>query len=90
MKIRVRFLLDFVRIFGQNTMEVSLPPNGKVRDLIDALFDSDEKRGYIFSEKNYLKGHFLLNGVNILGLKGLHTLLKENDEIVIMPNMSGG
>jgi molybdopterin converting factor small subunit len=90
MKIRIRFLLDFVKIFGRNAMEVKVPPNGKVSDLIDVLFDSDEKRGYIFSEKNYLKGHFLLNGVNILGLDGLHTLLNENDEVVIMPNMSGG
>jgi molybdopterin converting factor small subunit len=90
MKIRVRFLLDFIKIFGQNTMEVRVPPNGKVSDLIDVLFDSDEKRGYIFSENNYLKGHFLLNGVNILGLDGLQTLLKEDDEVVIMPNMSGG
>ncbi|MBN1862416.1 MAG: MoaD/ThiS family protein [Dehalococcoidales bacterium] len=90
MKIRVRFLLDFVKIFGRNAMEVKVPPNGKVSDLIDVLFDSDEKRGHIFSEKNYLKGHFLLNGVNILGLDGLHTLLNENDEVVIMPNMSGG
>lgn len=90
MKIRVRFLLDFIKIFGQNTMEVRVSPNGKVNDLIDVLFDSDEKRGYIFSANNYLKGHFLLNGVNILGLDGLQTLLKEDDEVVIMPNMSGG
>jgi molybdopterin synthase sulfur carrier subunit len=90
MKIRVRFLLDFVKMFGQKTMEVNVPPNSEFGDLINILFDSNEKRALIFSENNYLKGHFLLNGVNILGLNGLQTRLKENDEVVIMPNMSGG
>jgi sulfur-carrier protein len=90
MTIRVRFLLNFVKVFGRKTMEVNLPPNGEIRDLIDILFDSAEKRAYIFSEKNFLKGHFLLNGINIQGLNGLETPLKENDEVVIMPNMSGG
>ena len=90
MTIKVRFLLNFVNIFGRNAMEVKVSPDSEIRDLIDILFDSEEKRGYIFSRNNYLKGHFLVNGVNIFGLNGLNTSLKENDEVVIMPNMSGG
>jgi len=90
MKIRVRFLLDFVNIFGQKSTELTIPPNSQLRNLVDILFDTAEKRAYIFSKNNYIKGHFLLNGVNIMGLKGLDTALKENDEVVIMPSMSGG
>ncbi len=63
-------------------------------ELLDILIEKygDEFKNFVFNEQGELKPGviFLVNGKNILHLKGLQTELKDDDEISLFPPAAGG
>ncbi len=96
MKVTVDYLGYIKSLIGVTQAEpIELQPEATVRDLLDTLAKNhgDPFRKVIYELGNAdLKSSFILsvNGLLLNQLKGLDTLLKEGDQVVLMPIVSGG
>jgi len=96
MKISVKGFLIFKRFLdSQNGLEIHIPET----TLENALILVGEKLGDEFcrllfagnSRKVKTSNQILLNGQNYLNLrKKMHTPLKDGDEIILLPMVTGG
>ena len=93
--MRVRFYATFRELVGRKEIEVHGVKT--VRELIDYIaehYSKDVKEqllhGPRVSENKPIDGMILVNGHNVLHLKGLDTELKEEDEVHIFPPAGGG
>jgi len=93
--MKVRFYATFREIIGRKELEV----HGirTVRELIDYLAEhySPEIRKQLLETPRVgpdkpIDGMILVNGHNVLHLKGLETELKEEDDVRIFPPAGGG
>lgn len=92
MKIKVRFFAPFRELFGANESEIELRSATDVRELLNHLCNSSERREKIFDQFGELRPYVMIlkNGQPIQTLDGFQTKLGEGDEIAIFPPVSGG
>jgi MoaD family protein len=91
MKVRVRIYGDLAATFGNNHY-FELEKDKTVRDLTNTLAKKagQKRRGYLGEFKIGPDLAIIINGKNIALLEGLKTILKDEDDIVIMPFVVGG
>lgn len=92
MKIKVKFFAPFRELFGANESEIELRSAPDVRELLNLLCKSSERRDKLFDQSGELRPYVMIlkNGQPIQILDGVRTKLEEGDEIAIFPPVSGG
>lgn len=92
MKIKVRFLAYFRDLFGEREKEVRLPEGAHLRQLLEVLCDSPERRAQVFVEEKKLNPHAVImkNGRPVQSSGGLDALLADGDVIAVFPYLGGG
>jgi molybdopterin converting factor small subunit len=95
MKITVHTILGLRQALGQKKTEIDLPEGSPLQDVFSLLkerwgsklnihlFDPDS--GAVLSHLR-----IMVNGQTIHFLQGMQTILKEDDEVLILPLISGG
>jgi len=94
-RVIVRSAMYIADALGGRKIEVELDDNADISVLFANL---SESYGEAFRERIYKKdgsvkkGHFsvMLNGRNIFALYGFDCKLREGDDVVILPAISGG
>jgi molybdopterin synthase sulfur carrier subunit len=91
MKIKAKFFAHFKDLFQGRERDVELGDGRTVRDALEVLCDSPERRGEIFAGTG-LKPHLvvMVNGVHIQSLQGLDTALSAGDTLAVFPFLGGG
>ena len=93
--VTVRSAMSIAQALGGRRIEVTLDENADVSKL---LVNLSETYGEAFYRHIYKKdgstrdGYFsvLLNGRNIFAFEGFGCVLKEGDDVLILPAISGG
>ncbi len=91
MKVIVKSFANFREIMGKRELEIELKSNSSVGELLENLCRRYELRNQLFDGnaiKRYVK--VLVNGEDIVFLKGLETKLKNGDEVALFPPVAGG
>jgi len=90
-RINVQFFATFRDIFGTKAMEIAVETGINIGELLNLVFDTQERRGKIF-DNGKLKPHVIIlkNGRHIQNLDGVETELKEGDKVSIFPPIAGG
>ena len=87
MKIKVKYFLNFKKISGHSEEELFFKNNEvNVKGLFKVLYDKYQ----IEYEEIASKGIIMVNNRSINQLKKENTILKDGDELIIMPMISGG
>ena len=91
LKVKVQFFASFRETFNTKESDIELLNGTAIRDLLNELCDTFERRDALFDGDN-LRHYIaiLKNGRTIHYLHGLDTKLDENDTIVIFPPADGG
>jgi molybdopterin synthase sulfur carrier subunit len=94
-RVKVRTILEFTKIFGQGRFEVSLAEGGNVGNLLEELTNTwgDELSTRLFEPgRSKLLPHIglMVNGRSISLLQNMETVLHDEDEILILPPVGGG
>jgi len=93
--VKVQTILYLSKIVGAREIEISVPKGCTLQGILGNMVDTygDELASHLFQPKSttvlpYLR--LMVNGRDIAFLDGIDTLLKDGDEILIMPPVSGG
>jgi len=91
MRIKAKFFAYFRDIFRGRELSVDIPEGATVREALDALCDSAERRAEVFAGGE-LKPHLvvMVNGTHIQSLRGLETALAAGDTLAVFPFLGGG
>jgi MoaD family protein len=91
-KVRVKFLAHFRDIFKTKEREVSLPDGARLRELLDFLGDSSDRRDQILAGKDKLHPQVvvLINGTPAQSVGGLDARLRDGDLVAVFPFLGGG
>jgi len=91
-KVKVMFFAPFRELFGVKEREIELSGAPDVRELLELLCNSDERREKIFGQSGELRSYVMIfkNGQPIQMSGGIRAELKDGDEIAIFPPVSGG
>lgn len=87
MKIKVKYFLNFKKISGHSKEELFFE-NDKVN--VKDVFKVLNNKYQIEFEKVVSTGIIMVNNRSINQLKKENTILKDGDELIIMPMISGG
>lgn len=97
MIIKVRFYTTLRELAGSREEELTIKEDLTLADIIEVIASKYEKaRKYLYQKGEIRKTdpsiYFLINGKNSRSLSGLHTKLKNNDvlEIIPVPRIVGG
>lgn len=93
--VEVRFLGTFQRLSGKKRFKLKLEEPATVRKAVVKLtemFSSDFKQVLVDSQLDDPRPNalILVGGKEISALQGLETLLKDAEEIVLVPMVHGG
>ena len=94
MRVNVRYYAMARDAAGRRDESVELPPGSTVLDLVSVLAElhGPALRGYVFNDDgqpmDYLM--FSVNEVDIVGLEGFETVLRDGDYVRVMPPIGGG
>ncbi|NJD99643.1 MoaD/ThiS family protein [Thermococcus sp. LS1] len=94
--MKVRFYATFRELVGRKEIELSSPRTvGELIDYLAEHYNPEIKKQLLESPRakeagKAIDGMILVNGHNILHLKGLDTELKDDDEVHIFPPAGGG
>lgn len=93
--IKVQTILDLKKIVGAREVEISVPIGCTLQRLLEKMVDNwgDELASRLFepNSTNLLPyRRLMINGQDIGFLDGMNTELRNGDEILIMPPVSGG
>jgi molybdopterin synthase sulfur carrier subunit len=93
--LKIRTILDIKKILGQREVEISVPEESTLQEVLVTMVDTwgDELRSRLFepNSANPLPHiRLMVNGQDITFLNRLQTVLKEGDEILILPPVGGG
>ena len=88
--VKVRFYTILRELDGSREEELTLKEDLSLADLIEVIASKYEKaRKYLYQKGEVRKTdpsiYFLINGKNSRSLSGLHTKLKNNDVVEIIP-----
>jgi len=93
--VKVQTILYLAKIVVAREIEISVPNNSTLQEILENMVDTygDELASHLFQPKSttllpYLR--LMVNGRDIAFLDGMNTLLKDGDEILILPPVSGG
>lgn len=93
--VKLHSILDIKKIIGQGEIEISLKEGSTAQTLLETMLERWGKAlsGAIFEPDStrllpYIR--LMVNGRDIAFLNGLETVLKEHDEILLLPPVSGG
>jgi len=94
-RVKVRTILEFTKIFGQGHFEVSLADGSTVGNFLEELINSwgDELASRLFEPGgSKLLAHIglMVNGRSISLLQNMETVLQDEDEVLILPPVGGG
>jgi len=93
LKINVKLRARFVELFGAKEKEVQIKNGATVRELLDGLCDSPERREKIFdNDRKNLRPYVAItkNGRFIIHLDWLETELSDGDNVEIFSMVSAG
>ena len=92
MRVKVKFFAAFRERFGVSEKEIELNSKASVRDLLDALCDSNKCRQELFDDTGRIKRDvkMLRKGKHIQLLEELDSELEDGDLISMFPSMFGG
>jgi molybdopterin synthase sulfur carrier subunit len=93
--LKVRTILDFKRILGKREVQISVPEQSTLQELLLKMVDSwgDELESHLFkpnSTTTLPHIRLMVNGQDIAFLNGTETVLQDGDEILILPPVGGG
>jgi len=93
-KITVKFFTTLREIVGKREEQIELFRPITVEALLKQLSKTygNEFVDYVFDELGDVRGHlqFLVNGKSITTMQGFKTMLKNGDQIAILPPVGGG
>lgn len=91
MTVRVRFFATYRRLFGAKESAVELPEGAGLKDLLDLVCDTPERRAEVFNEGR-LRGHVvvLVNGLPADPSDSPAARLKDGDTVAVFPFLGGG
>jgi molybdopterin synthase sulfur carrier subunit len=94
-KITLHTILGLKEVVGQRLTEIDLPHGSTVEDFLTYLKErwGDKLSTHLFDPDSgavlpYVR--IMVNGQTIQFLEGMETPLKEGDEVLILPPVSGG
>jgi molybdopterin synthase sulfur carrier subunit len=92
MRVKVKFLAHFKELFGGEVKEVEGAKITDIRNLLELLCNSPERREAIFDCTGALSPEVLVmsNGRHIQFLNGVQTALGDEDVVVLAPRVYGG
>jgi sulfur-carrier protein len=93
--VKVHTILDIKKIIGKGEVEIPLKQGSTVQTLLETLLERWGKAlaDAVFEPEStrlfpYIR--LMVNGRDIAFLNGLETVLREQDEILLLPPVSGG
>ena len=93
-KITVKFFTTLREITGKKEEKIEFSRNTTLESLLKRLSKKygKEFNDYIYDELNNVRGHlqFLVNGKSDALNRGKRTLLKDGDQLTILPPVGGG
>jgi molybdopterin synthase sulfur carrier subunit len=91
-KVKVKFFAAFRELFGVEEKQVELNSKASVRDLLDALCDSNECRQKLFDDAGGIRHDvkMLRKGKHVQLLDEPGSQLEDGDVISMFPPMFGG
>lgn len=94
-RVKIRTILDIKRILGQREVEISVPDNSTLQELLITMVDTwgEELRSQLFEPKTTSPlSHIrlMVNGQDIAFLNRMETMLEDGDEVLILPPVGGG
>jgi molybdopterin synthase sulfur carrier subunit len=94
-RITLHTILGLKQVIGQRLTEIELPHGSTVGDVLTYLKErwGDKLSAHLFDPSSgavlpYVR--IMVNGQTIQHLEGMETPLKEGDEVLILPPVSGG
>ena len=93
--LKIRTILDLKRILGKREVKISVPENSTLQELLVTMVDTwgEELRSQLFEPNTTTPlSHIrlMVNGQDIAFLNRLETVLKDGDEILMLPPVGGG
>lgn len=91
-KVKIKFFGHVGEVFQKREAEIELEGVSNIREVLDLLCNSYERRRVIFNQSDQIRPDvtILKNGRNIYFLGGIQTELKKGDAIAIFPLIAGG
>ncbi len=94
-RVKLYTILGIKEIIGKREFEIDIPENSRLINFIDELVCrwGDAVSNILFEpESKRINSHLrlMINGQDISFLDGINTLLKDGDEVMIFPPVSGG
>jgi MoaD family protein len=91
MKVTIKLFAYLRELFGEKERQFTLNDTGSVRDVLNVLCDTPERRGEIFAGDDLKPAIVVMvNGANLPAATGLDTRLADSDVVAIFPLMGGG
>jgi len=88
MRVRIRFLGSLRPVNASGEIEVVIPANSKMIDLIDSISKDYPEAAVTLG--NPARSLIMLDGIEIGNLEGLETSIGNGSEVVVVPVTHGG
>lgn len=93
--VKVTAVLEIAELLGKRKQVILMPEGSRVEDLVNLLVAKHGQRlrdRFFQSNSQMLRKdvYLFLNGRHIFFFDGVKTVLKEGDEVLIMPAAGGG
>jgi molybdopterin synthase sulfur carrier subunit len=93
LKITIKVFANLREIIGQEELKIDIASGDTVGNALSKLIKNyPALKEIIFNEKGEVSRYLnvFINGRNIRAAKGLDTILKEDDKIILFPPLGGG
>jgi sulfur-carrier protein len=93
--VKIRTILTIKQVLGKGELEFSIPEQSTLSDLVALLVGrwGDELSSLILDPRSHaVLPHirFMVNGRDIAFLNRMETVLRDGDEVLMLPPVSGG
>lgn len=94
MRVQVRYYAMARNAAGKRYEDVTLPEGSTILDLVNVLMElyGPAFKGLVYDDGGRLLDYlmFSVNDVDIMGLEGFDTTLRDGDHVRVMPPIGGG